>query len=390
MRLAALALLLAACASPEPRRNDVPFAGDAWVESRPQFEVPKGALAVVTNSYADTITLIDLQKNVVVATRPIDLDPLAVDGPHHAVIDPTGELIYSPLSFPREGAGSGPHADHGASATPGVLVKLRARDLSRVGTLTLENNPGDITLTRDGKKAIVSHFDLARVLEGLKAKKPLAELRAPIVIVDTATMTRVASPAPCIASHGMTLSPDDETLYLACYGEDAIGVVDVATGKSELIPLGAAPATPPDVAFGPYFVSLAGGSLIVSETEGKALRAIDLATRKTTHRTPLDGAVFGSALTAEGKHLVPVQQPDKLVVASAELAVEKTRSFSGDECVKPHQVARHGTRFFVVCEGDHVGPGKVLEIEPSTLETIRAFEVGVYPDVIAFPVGEGL
>ncbi len=390
MRRAALALLLSACASPEPARNDLPYTGDAWVESRPQFDVPKGALAVVTNNLSDTITLIDLQKNLVVATRPIDLDPLAVDGPHHAVVDPAGEFIYTPLAFPREGAGTGPHADHGASQIPGVLLKLRARDLSRVATLTIENNPGEIALTRDGKRAIVSHFDLARVVEGLKAKKPLAELRAPIVIVDTATMTRVASPAPCVASHGMTLSPDDKTLYLACYGEDAIGVVDVASARSELIPLGAAPATPPDITFGPYFVGLADGALIVAETEGKAIRAIDLATRKTTHRTPLDGAVFGSARTAEGKHLVPVQQPDKLVLVDAALAVEKTRSFTGTECVKPHQVARHGARFFLVCEGDHVGAGKVLELDPSTLETLRSFDVGAYPDVLAFPVGAAL
>lgn len=196
---------------------------------------------------------------------------------------------------------------------PGVLLKLRVRDMSRVATLTIENNPGEIVLTKEGKRAFVSHFDLARVIAGLSAKKPLAELRAPIVFVDTATMTRITAPAPCVASHSMTLSPDDKTLYLACYGEDAIGIVDIATAKTELVPLGAAPAVPPDVTFGPYFVALAGDAIVVAETEGKALRSIDLATRKTTFRTPLGGAVFGPARTAEGKWIVPVQTPDKLV-----------------------------------------------------------------------------
>jgi hypothetical protein len=389
MMRALIAVVLLGCASAEPARNDLPYAGDAWVESRPSHEIAKGALAVVTNNSSDTISLIDLQKNLVVATRPIDLDPLAVDGPHHAAIDPSGEFIFTPLAYPREGAGSGPHADHGASKAPGVLLKLRVRDLSRVATLTVENNPGDIVLSRDGKRAFVSHFDLARVLEGLAAKKPLAELRAPIVFVDTTTMTRVATPAPCIASHGMVLSADDKTLYVACYGEDAIGVVDVATAKAELIPLGSTPAAPPDVTFGPYFVVLGVDALIVAETEGKALRSIDLATRKTTVRTPLGGAVFGPARTADGKWIVPVQTPDKLVLLDSALAVEKTRSLMPAECGKPHQVARHGARFFVVCEGDHVAASKVLEIDPVTLDTIRAFDVGAYPDVLAFPVGEG-
>lgn len=382
-------LMLLGCAGKEPQRNDLPYRGDAWVESRPTFDVTKGSLVVVSNNASDSISLIDLAKNQVITTRPIDLDPLAMDGPHHAVVDAAGEFIYTPLAYPREGAGSGPHADHGASPVPGILVKLRARDLSRVATLTIENNPGDIVMTRDGTRLAVSHFDLARAIEGLKAGKPLAEMRAPVVIVDPRTMTRIAATSPCVASHGMTLSKDDKTLYLACYGEDAIGVVELASGKSELVALGGAPARPPDVSYGPYFVTLTEGALLVSETEGKALRSVDLTTRKTTQRTPLGGAVFGPAETRDGRFLVPVQTPDKLVIVDKSLAVEKTRVLMGDECVKPHQIARHGERYLVVCEGDHVKPSKVIEINPTTLETIRSFDVGAYPDVIAFPMGEG-
>jgi DNA-binding beta-propeller fold protein YncE len=383
------ALLLIGCASREPQTNDLPYKGDAWVESRPTFEVPKAALAVVTNNLSDTLSLIDLTKNTVIATRPIDVDPLAVDGPHHAVVDPTGEFIYTPLAYPREGSGSGPHASHGASQVPGILVKLRSKDLARVGTLTVENNPGDIVMTRDGKRALISHFDLAKAIDGLKAGKPLAELRAAVVIVDTQTMTRVAAPTPCVASHGMALSADDKTLYLACYGEDALGIIDVATGKTELVPLGAAPAMPPDVTYGPYFVTLAGASVLVSETEGKAIRAVDLATKKTTLRTPLGGAVMGPTATKDGRWIVPVQAPDKLVILDKDLAELKTRTF-GSECINPHQVARHGDRYLLVCEGNHVDPSKIVEIDPTTLETIRSFDVGLYPDVIAFPLGEGL
>ena len=389
--LFALCALVVGCSSEDPKRNDLPYAGEAWPEARPTYSIAPESLAIVSNNLSDTISLLDLANNKVVATGPVDLDPLAVDGPHHAVVDAAGEFIYTPFAYPREGLVSGPHAEHGASPVPGILVKLRAKDLSRVGTLTVENNPGDVVMTPDGSRVIVSHFDLLRAIEGIKAKKPLAELRAPIVIVDTATMTRVAAPSPCVASHGMAVSADGKTLYIACYGEDAVGVLDLANPNTvELIPLGAAPSTPPDVTFGPYFVTLVDGgkSVLVSETEGKALRAIDLATKKTTARATLGGAVFGPTATRDGSRvLVPVQAPDQLVALDAALTVQKSRSFTGDECIKPHQIARHGDRFLLVCEGDHARPGKILEIDPTTLDTVRAFDVGVYPDVIAFPNG---
>jgi len=388
----ALLLVIAGCSSEERRRNDLPYAGDAWPESHPTYAIDKASLVVVSNNLSDSITLVDLAKNASVATVSVDLDPIAVDGPHHAVVDPSGEFIYTPFAYPREGLVSGPHAEHGASPVPGILVKLRAKDLTRVETLTVENNPGDAVMTPDGSRVIVSHFDLLRAIEGLKAKKPLADLRAPVVFVDPATMSRVAAPAPCVASHGMAVSADSKTLYVACYGEDAIGILDIANPNNvELVALGAALGTPPDVTFGPYFVTLAdaGKALLISETEGKAIRLLDLATRKTSVRTPLDGAVFGPTATKDGKWLVPVQAPDKLVLLDAALAVEKTRAFTGDECIKPHQIARHRDRFLLVCEGDHVKPGKLLEIDGASLATVRSFDVGVYPDVIAFPIGQG-
>lgn len=393
-RWLALSLLAAACSSERVVRNDLPWEGDAWTGGRARFAIDKAALAIVTNNASDSVSLLDLSKNEVVATVPVDVDPLAVDGPHHAVVDAAGEFVYSPFAYPRDGAGLGPHAEHGASKTPGLLVKLRVSDLSRVGMVTVENNPGDVVMTPDGKRLVVSHFDLQRAIDGLAARKPLAELRAQLVFVDTATMTRVASPAPCVAGHGMAVS--SSKLYLACYGEDAIAVVDLADPKvSELIPLGAAPSTPPNVVFGPYFVVLAGDELVVSETEGKGLRVIDLASRKTIRRAALSGAVFGPAFVPaadptvdKDAWLAPVQSPDQLVkIDAATFTVQKVRTFAAGECERPHQVSRHAGRAWLVCEGDHVAPGKVLEIDPRTLETLRSLEVGAYPDVIAFPEG---
>jgi len=38
----------------------------------------------------------------------------------------------------------------------------------------------------------------------------------------------------------------------------------------------------------------------------------------------------------------------------------------------------------MVCEGDHTGPGSVLEIDPDSLATKKRWTVGVYPDGIDF------
>ncbi len=393
--LAVCALGLVSCSSEERVTRDLPYEGEAWPETRPSWTIPKSSLAVVTNNASDTISLLDLAANAVVATAPIDLDPLANDGPHHAAIDASGEHLYAPLAYPAPTGDLGPHAQHGASQIPGVLVKLRVRDLARVGEVGLDTNPGDVMLTPDGSRVIVTHFDLARAINGLGIGRPLPELRSAVTIVDAATMTKLAAPRPCVAAHGMATSKDGKKLYLACYGEDAIGVLDLddPAKPAELWPLGPAPSVPPDISFGPYFVTLApsGDALIVSETEGKSLNVVDLATKKSIARVPLDGAVFGPASTADGAiWLVAVQGPDKLVaIDGATWTPIKSRSFTKAECEKPHQVVRHGARWFGGCEGDHGAPGRVLEVDPSTLDTVRAFEVGAYPDVLAVPLGEG-
>ncbi len=393
MRARVLLLLLAACTA-APERRDVPYDGAPWTSPRPEHPIDKAVVAVVTNSGSDTISLLDLGSNAVVATMAVDLDPIDNDGPHHAVIDPAGEFLYSPFAYPVPTLALGPHSGHGESNTPGVLVKLRMRDLGRVAALTVSDNPGDVAMTPDGAIVIVSHFDLKRATQGMAKGAALEALRAPLSIVSADKLKLLAEPSPCIAAHGMAMSKDGKTLYLACYGEDAIGKIGLsnpAVPTVELLPLGPTLVRPP-ISLGPYFVTLSddGALLVVSESDGKALRRFDLSTNKTTARLPLPGSVFGPAMTEDGAAwLVPVQQPDSVVrVSTATFTDEKTRPLTKAEgCERPHQIARRAGRYFLVCEGDHVGNGSILELDPVTLATIRTFNVGAYPDVIAFPMG---
>jgi len=384
-------LFSVACSSENKVTREVPYKGDAWVEPRPVYDVPAASLALITNNASDTISIFDLAKNSVVATVPIDVDPLANDGPHHAVLDPKGAFVYVPLAYPPPTFAVGPHGQHGASSLPGLLLKLRSSDLGVVAVRSVDNNPGDITITPDGTKLVVTHFDLNRAIEGLKRKLPLEDLRAPAMIIAAETLEVLSSPRVCIAAHGVVMRGDGKRAYLACYGEDAIGSLSFDDPKApvvELWPLEGALGTPATLQYGPYFVVLSPDekTLVVTETEGKEIRFVDIATKKTTARIDTRGAAFGPASSPTGATwIVPTQSPDQLmIVDTATATATKTRPLSKDECEKPHQVARRGERWFVVCEGDHVKSGKILEIDPVSLATLKTHEVGAYPDVITF------
>ncbi len=383
------AALVTACASTENVR-EAPYAGDAWSAQRPPHGIPSSALAIVSNSRSDDLSLIDLTKNEVVTTVPIDVDPIGLDAPHHLAMSPRGDFLYVPLSYPPPTAALGPHGQHGASALPGLVVKLRASDLSRVAITTVDQNPGDIVLTPDGSRALVSHFDLKKAIDGITKGRPLAELRAALIVLDTATLKRLASPSPCVAAHGLVVTRDGTRAYAACYGEDAIAMIalDSPSYASELWPLGSALAIPPNVSLGPYFVSLtpAQDAIVVSQTERKELRVVDVATRKTMAVVDTRGAAFGPASSADGAlWIVPTQGPDTLLAVDGKTwSVTATRNLTTTECDKPHQVARKGDRWFVVCEGDWKTSSTVLELDPATLATRRTFKVGAYPDMILF------
>lgn len=393
MRLALVLFFAFAACGGESTTREIPYAGDAFPESRAPHGIAARSLAIVPNNQSDTLSLLDLASNKTVASLPIDLDPIGTDGPHHLAVDPRAEFVYVPLAYPPPTAALGPHGEHGASALPGVIVKLRFSDLTRVGALTVENNPGDIVLTPDGARAIVTHFDLKRARDGLGKGRPLAELRAPLVILDTASMTRLAAPAACVAAHGAVVDRTGTRAYVACYGEDAIAEVrlDDPSYPVEVWPLGAALPRPTEVTLGPYFVTFdpTESFLIVTSTERGELRAVDRSTRKTLAAVATRGAAFGPASDRDGKTwLLATQNPDELVaIDSTTWTIARSRSFAATECIKPHQVARLGDRWFLVCEGDHKSDSAVLEIDSTTLATVRSFPVGAYPDMIALPAG---
>ncbi len=392
----ALTLLTSGCTGDEPVAvyEYDEYAGNAFPNRRTPLEIPAEGALFVTNSYSDSISVLDAVSGKIIGTYPVGRDPVSLDGPHHVVVSEATNALYLGLSYPTEDTGLGPHAAHGSSVKPGFAQKLSLSDMSILGQVRVDNNPGEIVVSADGKRVFTSHFDLARAI---KNPSDINAARATIAAIDTSSIAPVDSPTPrrittCVAPHGMVLSePDGATAYVACYGEDAIAVVDVNAGTVERIPVAPNVTGFGNPTYGPYSLvpSPNGEVVAMGNTVSKDVRFFDLKNKEMLLGqtiTVLSPPYF-PAWSADGSQLViPLQSPDALVIVDVATKQEiEYRSFTTDECKLPHVVTRLPNGIYAVtCEGDHVGAGKVLWLDPMTLETIRSVDVGVYPDALFY------
>ncbi|MDO9017244.1 MAG: YncE family protein [Myxococcales bacterium] len=377
----------------------------AWGPRCTTADIPDGGLGYVSNSLMNSIAVLDLAAGAVRETHPVGVGPLAENGPHHLAVDVARGVVYTPLSFPAQAIPAGPHAEHGSSVTPGVFVKRSLCDFRLLGQADVDPNPGDMALSPDGRTAYVSHFDLLRAQANVGDPD---RQRSNLIIIDTATMTRTATVPVCVAAHGMAVSRDGRTVFMACYGDDALGVVSLDGPRPTvrlvyISPNGTGPASVTNPSYGPYSLSLSpdGASVWVGCALGNnVLFAYDVASgtidrARLTARLP--GKAWFPGFSPDGSSVVvPTQGRDSVTRLSTApgLAVRDQRYFTPEECTLPHQVA-YGPDglYYLVCEGRHATdparsqPGSVLALHPDDLRTVRSFPVGIFPDAIVFAGG---
>jgi DNA-binding beta-propeller fold protein YncE len=402
-----VALVFGACGcapKEEVHRTWDSYSGDApFPNRRAKIDLPSGPVGIVTNSGSDTLSFLALPEDgspvSVIASPPVGRDPVDVDGPHHLAVDRAGGFIYTALSYPTPETTPGPHASHGASSRFGWVEKLALTDARPVGQVRVDTNPGDIVMSDDAKRVVVTHFDRTRAQTGTT----LDEKRAELMLIDPTTLVLKDSPDPksvrvCVAPHGTIVSAGaGDTAFVACYGEDVLAIVDLTSPglATERIPLEGGSTQPGSPTLGPYSVAISpdGALIAVGCLESHEVRLFEIGTRKFRPGSlPLQGAAFFPAWSADGKLLfAPSQSPDAIVafdVAAGTIVHQRT---FGPECGKPHEVVRSpsNNRLYVVCEGDHVAPGAILGIDPSTFETKSETKVGVYPDRVVLIEGGG-
>lgn len=391
-RSAAVALAtggLSACA-PDPTITYAAYSGTAYPNRAAPITWPKGGAALVTNSYADTVSVVDLALGAPFLTRPVGRNPVDLDGPHHVAVDPAGKFAFTALSYPRVNA-SGPHAAHGSASIPGYVQKLSLTDLSIVGSVRIENNPGDIVMSSDGKRIVVSHFDLERAVEN---PNDIEKARASLAVVDPEGIAPSGSTKPtfirvCVAPHGVVLEAGTSRAFVACYGEDSLAIIDLdqPTGVIERVPVGANVSGFGSPKYGPYALSFdtAGGRVAVSSTQSKDLRFFDVASKAFDEAATvtLVGAPFFTAWSADDQTLfVPTQDPDALVAVRFDATEPKAITFDSTTCIKPHVVTRVGAALYLVCEGDHASAGSLVVLDEA-LVVQSSTPLGVYPDAFA-------
>lgn len=357
-----------------------PYVGDPFPNRRAPLELPRGDFGLTSNNGSDTVSALALQEGDALATAPVGLDPVALDGPHHVAVSRELGVAFVALAYPAPAVSLGPHAAHGGSQRRGFVQALSLTDLSPLAHREVSTNPGDIVLSDDGSRLVVSHFELNRAQ------------RAPLALLDPSKLGEPVMVSTCVAPHAVALSrPSGETAYVACYGEDALAIVDLTAPEAtpELVPLGPG-TTPGRPIYGPYAALLSndGARVAVSNTESNDVRWFDTDARAFEDlRLVTPGKPYFVAWSADDTSLfVPTQNPDTLLIVDAKSAlVNKTRVFTTEECQLPHEAVFGSDPgvIFVVCEGDHVAPSVVLALNATTLETERTFPVGVYPDRLA-------
>ena len=198
----------------------------------------------VTNNGSDSLSVID-RDGVTVTNVPLDIDPDAREAPHHLGQAPGGDMFVA-LAFPPEGASptkKKPHAGHGVSTSPGRLARLLPGSLTVRATRDVDENPGDVVVSHDGKSVLVTHFDMKRAMTVAAAGNASpATMFARLQVWSAASLELRAQRPLCVAPHGMALTRDDRTALVACYGSDELAAVDLT---SPTLPTARYPASQP-------------------------------------------------------------------------------------------------------------------------------------------------
>ena len=357
--------------------------------------IPAARAAYVTNNGSDTISVFDRDGDAVIHV-PIDLEPDEHEAPHHLAIDGASKSVFVALAFPPEPSKKKkePHGSHGGASDPGRVARLSLEDLAVTKEVDVDENPGDVVLTHDRTRVLVTHFDMKRAMDvAARGGASPSTMFARLVVLDAKTMKSLGERAVCTAPHGVVTTKDDRTAFVACYGSDELAMVDLSAEgfPTSRIPLGASQGVPGVPRYGPYSATLSPDEsmVVVANLEGQDVRVFDRAKKQfvADKTVPLAAKAFMPAFLDDKTLLVPTQAPDGLARVDLEQAKVTARAaLTKAECALPHvvKIAKDG-RVYLVCEGDHTAPGSVVELDRESLAVKKRWPVGVYPDGIALP-----
>ena len=156
--IAFLGCALVACG-----KSEKPLFTGAAFTTDPAPPGPLNGLFLTTDNGSDQLSAVDPASQTVRFHLPVGFIPVELEGPHHVTADPGGQFVYLNLSETVVGCGSGPHGAHGTGVIPGFVLKLSTKNGDQVAFAQVDPNPGDLTLSPDGKTLYVTHYDLVKL-----------------------------------------------------------------------------------------------------------------------------------------------------------------------------------------------------------------------------------
>ena len=376
-----------------------PDAALPWPSHHVPITIPDAGLGLVTNNGSDQISLLDLTDETTIGNVRVGIDPIANDGPHHLAVDPASRHVFVALNYPPPGVPSGPHAGHGTSVVNGWVQMLDLDDLHELARHEVDANPGDIALTPDATRVLVTHFNLAQAMDVLAEGGQFSDAYSRLWILNAQNLQAITSVPVCVMAHGIAISADGTRAYIACNGQDALAIVhldDPAYTVEPLISVGPGATMIPSTRYGPYAVLLTHDQqyVVVSDLEGQDVRIFDVAAHAFDDSLAIalgGSAYFGVESPDQQFIFIPLQAPAGIArIRRSDWSIDQASGLAASDCLYPHEIA-HGPDglYYMVCEAvgsdsTRTAPSRVDVIDPGTLAVTGHYSVGVYPDRVVF------
>ncbi len=374
-------------------------AADVWADgsTRPTPALAGQVRLLVTNNLDDTVSVLSLDRLLAggagaeLSRFVVGSVPLEREGPHHCAVSPDGRFGYVGISNFVPGAGSGPHGVHGSGTSQGHALLVDLDTERTIVDVRVDRNPGDVRLTPDGTRLLMTHFDLLKVSEAAAVdvdRGPTLDAR--LAVLDATTLERIAMIDLCPAPHGVAVTSDSKIAVTSCQSDEA-AVVDVDDASVVRVSLLDTPGTAAAPVCGPYAVTLSGDQSLawVSCYNSGELIGVDVGARaRSGDVVVLPGHALFGATAADGTLAIAIQDSDGVAFIDDVFALSRFVSLSPDVCTLPHatRFVDDDTHLLVVCEGNKRDPGSVVVLDVGSGVVLGQVPVGRFPDDLALQV----